>query len=148
MCSTRGGDPDVRSRAPTSRMDPEMVMTAAAPAETSSTSSAPLLDVRELKTHFFTRRGVAKVLDGLNFQVGKGEIVGLVGESGSGKSVTGFSIVRLLKNPGKIVGGQILFEGRDLTKLSDDQIQDLRGREISMVFQNPRSSLNPVLSVG
>jgi oligopeptide/dipeptide ABC transporter ATP-binding protein len=125
-----------------------MVMTAPAAANTTTSAGPPLLDVRELQTHFFTRKGVAKVLDGLNFQVGKGEIVGLVGESGSGKSVTGFSLVRLLKHPGKIVGGEVLFEGRDLTKLSDDQIQDLRGREISMVFQNPRSSLNPVLTVG
>src|SRR5215213_11667814 len=115
-----------------------------APAQTAE----QLLEVRDLKTYFFTRKGIAKVLDGLNFQVAKGEIVGLVGESGSGKSVTGFSLVRLLKHPGRIVGGQILFEGRDLTKLSDDQIQELRGREISMVFQNPRSSLNPVLNVG
>jgi oligopeptide/dipeptide ABC transporter ATP-binding protein len=133
-----------------SRAEPEheMVMTAPTPVELASGGPPPLLDVRELKTHFFTRKGIAKVLDGLNFQVAKGEIVGLVGESGSGKSVTGFSLVRLLKHPGRIVGGQILFEGRDLTKLSDDQIQELRGREISMVFQNPRSSLNPVLNVG
>ena len=108
----------------------------------------PLLEVRDLRTHFFTRKGVAKVLDGLTFSVGKGEIVGLVGESGSGKSVTGFSLVRLLKHPGRIVGGEIIFEGRDLTTLSEDRIQDLRGREISMVFQNPRSSLNPVIPVG
>jgi oligopeptide transport system ATP-binding protein len=125
-----------------------MVVTLTAPSTTVPTSQGPLLEVRELKTHFFTRRGVAKVLDGLTFEVGKGEIVGLVGESGSGKSVTGFSLVRLLKHPGRIVGGEILFEGRDLTKLTEDQIQELRGREISMVFQNPRSSLNPVLNVG
>jgi peptide/nickel transport system ATP-binding protein len=108
----------------------------------------PLLEVRELQTQFFTRKGVARVLEGLTFDVGKGEIVGLVGESGSGKSVTGFSIVRLLKPPGKITGGSIKFEGKELTTLSDDKIQDLRGREISMVFQNPRSSLNPVITVG
>jgi oligopeptide/dipeptide ABC transporter ATP-binding protein len=116
--------------------------------QASRAETAPLLEVRDLQTHFFTRKGVAKVLDGLTFSVGKGEIVGLVGESGSGKSVTGFSVVRLLKHPGKIVGGEILFEGRDLTQLTDDQIQELRGREISMVFQNPRSSLNPVIPVG
>jgi peptide/nickel transport system ATP-binding protein len=107
-----------------------------------------LLEIRDLKTHFFTRKGVAKVLDGLTFDVGKGEIVGLVGESGSGKSVTGFSIVRLLKNPGKIVGGEVLFEGRDLTELSEDEIQEIRGKQVSMIFQNPRSSLNPVISIG
>ncbi len=125
-------------------------MTATAPAISTGQSSdkQPMLDVRNLQTHFFTRRGIAKVLDGLTFHVGKGEIVGLVGESGSGKSVTGFSLVQLLKHPGRIVGGEVLFEGRDLTKLTEDQMQELRGREISMVFQNPRSSLNPVISVG
>ncbi len=108
----------------------------------------PMLQVEGLSTHFFTNKGVAKVLDDLSFEVGKGEIVGLVGESGCGKSVTGFSIVRLLKHPGKIVAGVVRFEGREITGLSDDEIQDLRGRQISMVFQNPRSSLNPVLTVG
>ncbi|MEA2595999.1 MAG: oligopeptide transport system ATP-binding protein, partial [Thermomicrobiales bacterium] len=107
-----------------------------------------LLEVRDLKTHFFTRKGVAKVLDGLSFHVGKGEIVGLVGESGSGKSVTGFSIVQLLKHPGRIVGGEVVFEGRDLTKLSEEEIQEIRGKQVSMIFQNPRSSLNPVISIG
>jgi peptide/nickel transport system ATP-binding protein len=107
-----------------------------------------LLEIRDLKTYFFTRKGVAKVLDGLNLQVGKGEIVGLVGESGSGKSVTGFSIVRLLKHPGRIVGGEVLFDGRDLTRLSEEEIQEVRGKQVSMIFQNPRSSLNPVISVG
>ena len=125
-----------------------MIETVAAMPSIPVTAPAPLLDVQCLQTHFFTRKGVARVLDNLTFQVGKGEIVGLVGESGSGKSVTGFSLVRLLKHPGKVVGGEILFEGKDLTKLSEDQMQELRGREISMVFQNPRSSLNPVISVG
>jgi len=125
-----------------------MTLSATEAASIMAGEQSTLLSVRDLKTYFFTGKGVAKVLDGLNFQVAKGEIVGLVGESGSGKSVTGFSLVRLLKHPGKIVGGEILFEHRDLTKLTDDQIQELRGREISMVFQNPRSSLNPVLTVG
>jgi oligopeptide/dipeptide ABC transporter ATP-binding protein len=107
-----------------------------------------LLEIRDLRTHFFTRKGVAKVLDGLSLHVGKGEIVGLVGESGSGKSVTGFSIVRLLKHPGKIVGGEIRFGGRDLTRLAEAEMQEVRGKQISMIFQNPRSSLNPVISVG
>jgi oligopeptide/dipeptide ABC transporter ATP-binding protein len=111
-------------------------------------ATSPLLEVQDLNTQFFTRKGVARVLEGLTFSVGKGEIVGLVGESGSGKSVTGFSIVRLLKHPGRIVSGSVKFEGKELTSLSDDAIQSLRGREISMVFQNPRSSLNPVISVG
>ncbi len=111
-------------------------------------STEPLLDIRGLKTHFFTRTGVVKVLDGLDLQVGRGEILGLVGESGSGKSVTGFSIVGLLKRPGRIVGGEIAFEGRDLTKVPPEAMQELRGKQISMIFQNPRSSLNPVIPIG
>lgn len=125
-----------------------MVVASPSSNQTERTSVEPLLEIRDLKTHFFTRRGVAKVLDGLSFRVGKGEIVGLVGESGSGKSVTGFSIVRLLKNPGRIVAGKILFDGRDLTRLSEKDIQEVRGKQISMIFQNPRSSLNPVISIG
>jgi oligopeptide/dipeptide ABC transporter ATP-binding protein len=125
-----------------------MVTIAPSPAGLQSARNEQLLEVRDLKTHFFTRKGVAKVLDGLSFHVGKGEIVGLVGESGSGKSVTGFSIVRLLKHPGRIVGGEVVFEGRDLTKLSEEEIQEIRGKQVSMIFQNPRSSLNPVISIG
>jgi oligopeptide/dipeptide ABC transporter ATP-binding protein len=108
----------------------------------------PMLQVRDLDTQFFTRNGVARVLEKLSFDIDKGEIVGLVGESGSGKSVTGFSIVNLLKAPGKIVSGEILFEGRDLTKLNEDDLREIRGKNIAMIFQNPRGSLNPVLSVG
>ncbi len=120
-----------------------------APATLSSSESVrPMLEVRELETQFFTRKGVARVLDKLSFDIGKGEIVGLVGESGSGKSVTGFSIVNLIKSPGKIVSGEILFDGRDLTKLSEEQLREIRGKNIAMIFQNPRGSLNPVLSVG
>jgi oligopeptide/dipeptide ABC transporter ATP-binding protein len=111
-------------------------------------TESPMLEVRELETQFFTRKGVARVLDHLSFSIGKGEIVGLVGESGSGKSVTGFSIVNLIKSPGKIVSGEILFEGRDLTKLSENQMREIRGKDIAMIFQNPRGSLNPVLTVG
>lgn len=118
------------------------------PPEDAGNGKGVLLDVRDLKTFFFTRRGVVKVLDGLSFQVGKAEILGLVGESGSGKSVTGFSIMRLLRFPGRIVEGDITFAGQELTQLSEEEMAGLRGREISMVFQNPRSSLNPVLSVG
>lgn len=107
-----------------------------------------LLEIRDLETHFFTRKGVARVLDRLSFVIDKGEIVGLVGESGSGKSVTGFSIVDLIKAPGKIVGGQILFNGRDLTQMSEDQMREIRGKDIAMIFQNPRGALNPVLTIG
>lgn len=108
----------------------------------------PLLEIRGLQTHFPTRRGVAKVLDGLDLTVGKGEIVGLVGESGSGKSVTGYSVIGLLKRPGQIAGGEIIYDGKDLTKLKPKGWEDLRGKEIAMIFQNPRSCLNPLLPVG
>jgi oligopeptide/dipeptide ABC transporter ATP-binding protein len=107
-----------------------------------------MLEISGLKTQFPTPNGVAKVLDGLDLHVGQREIVGLVGESGSGKSVTGFSIVRLLKRPGRIVEGSVRFDGKDLTKLSEKEIEEIRGKQISMIFQNPRSSLNPVISVG
>ena len=83
----------------------------------------PILDVRNLQTHFFTKAGVLKAVDGVSFQIGAGEIVGLVGESGSGKSITGFSILGLVDAPGRIVGGEILFRGRDLTKLPPAEIQ-------------------------
>jgi oligopeptide/dipeptide ABC transporter ATP-binding protein len=107
-----------------------------------------LLEIRNLRTYFFTRKGVVRVLEGLDFTIGKGEIVGLVGESGSGKSVTGFSIVGLLKSPGKIVGGEVNFDGQNLANLPENRMREIRGQQISMIFQNPRASLNPVLSVG
>jgi oligopeptide/dipeptide ABC transporter ATP-binding protein len=126
-----------------------MTTTTSAPSVAPDTSTGQqMLEVRDLETQFFTRKGVARVLDRLSFTIDKREIVGLVGESGSGKSVTGFSIVNLIKSPGKIVSGEILFEGRDLTKLGEDQLREIRGKDIAMIFQNPRGSLNPVLSVG
>ena len=115
---------------------------------TTGETPRPMLEIRDLETQFFTRKGVARVLDKLSFDIGKGEIVGLVGESGSGKSVTGFSIVNLIKPPGKIVSGEILLDGHDLTKLTEEQMREIRGKHIAMIFQNPRGSLNPVLSVG
>lgn len=118
------------------------------PSDISFGSGECLIDIRSLSTHFFTRRGVVKVLEELNFHVGVGEIVGLVGESGSGKSVTGFSIMRLLRHPGRIVSGQLLIDDVDLLKLSEVEMAKRRGLQISMVFQNPRSSLNPLFSVG
>lgn len=109
---------------------------------------APLLEVRNLKTQFKTKDGVVKAVDDVSFTIDKGETLGVVGESGSGKSVTAMSIMRLVQNPGKIVGGEILFEGRDLLKLSDKEMRKVRGREIAMIFQDPMTSLNPVLTIG
>ena len=108
---------------------------------------APILDVRNLQTHFFTKSGVLKAVDGVSFQIGAGEIVGLVGESGSGKSITGFSILGLVDAPGRIVGGEILFKGNDLTKLPATDIQKMRGSRIAMIFQDPMMTLNPVLRI-
>ena len=96
-----------------------------------------LLEIHNLQTHFFTRKGVVKVLDGLNLTIKRGQIIGLVGETGAGKSVTGFSIMRLVRKPGEIVGGEILLNGRDLLKLTDDGIRQMRGTEIAMIFQDP-----------
>jgi oligopeptide/dipeptide ABC transporter ATP-binding protein len=104
--------------------------------------------VRGLKTWFETPRGTAKVLDGLDLDVGRGEIVGLVGESGSGKSVTAYSILRLVRPPGRIVDGAVLLDGRDLLTLPERQMRHVRGEEISMIFQDPRGFLDPVCRVG
>jgi len=108
----------------------------------------PLLTVQDLKTHFFTEDGVVKAVDGVEFYVYQGEILGLVGESGSGKSVTALSIMQLIRNPGKIVQGGISFDDLDLRTLSTAEIQDIRGNRISMIFQQPQSSLNPVYTIG
>lgn len=110
--------------------------------------NAPALEVRNLATEFVTRAGIIKAVDGVSFSVARGETLGLVGESGSGKSVTGFSIMGLIDPPGRIAGGQILFEGRDLTQLSGEEMRNLRGRQMAMVFQDPMATLNPVLRVG
>ena len=112
------------------------------------TESTPLLNVKNLKTYFYTEDGVVKAVDGVDFQVKKGEILGIVGESGCGKTVTSLSVIGLVANPGKVEAGEILFEGKDLLKLSKDEITAIRGDEISMIFQQPQTSLNPVFSVG
>jgi peptide/nickel transport system ATP-binding protein len=111
--------------------------------------TAPLLDVQDLKTHFFNEDGVTRAVDGLSFAVAPQETVGIVGESGCGKTVTALSILQLLPpRLGRIVGGRILFEGTDLTKLSERQLRAVRGNRIGMIFQEPMTSLNPVLSIG
>jgi peptide/nickel transport system ATP-binding protein len=107
----------------------------------------PVLSVQGLKTHFFTRRGVARAVDGIDLTVNAGEIVGLVGESGSGKSITGFSIIGLVAEPGRVVGGSVELEGRDLLALSPREMRKLRGNRVSMIFQDPMMSLNPLLRV-
>jgi oligopeptide/dipeptide ABC transporter ATP-binding protein len=108
-----------------------------------------LLEVRDLKTHFFTREGVVQAVDGISFDVEKGKTLGIVGESGCGKSVTALSIMGLIpKPPAKIVGGDVLFEGKDLTQMDDRQLQNVRGRQIAMIFQDPMTSLNPTLKIG
>ena len=109
--------------------------------------AAPTLEVRNLRTHFFTRAGVVKAVDDVSFSVERGKVLGLVGESGSGKTVTGFSILGLVDPPGRIVDGQILFQGRDLAKMGEEEMRDLRGNRIAMIFQDPMMTLNPVLRV-
>jgi oligopeptide/dipeptide ABC transporter ATP-binding protein len=108
-----------------------------------------ILHVEGLKTYFFSRHGVAKAVDGIDFSVSQGEHLGLVGESGSGKSVTALSIMRLIRNPpGRIVGGRVLFEGQELLTLPEEQMRRIRGSRISMVFQEPVNYLDPIMKVG
>src|SRR5205823_765785 len=112
------------------------------------TVTAPVLQVKDLKTQFFTDDGVVKAVDGVSFDLHPGETLGIVGESGCGKSVTALSILRLVQEPGRITSGQILFKGTDIVTMPDDDVRDIRGKDIAMIFQDPLSSLNPVLSVG
>ena len=107
-----------------------------------------ILEVRNLKTYFNLSAGIAKAVDDISFSIGKGTSFGLVGESGCGKSVTALSIMRLILPPGEITGGEVIFDGGDLLKKSDEQIRKIRGDKISMIFQEPMTSLNPVFSVG
>jgi peptide/nickel transport system ATP-binding protein len=109
----------------------------------------PILEVKGLKTYFTTKRGVSKAVDGIDFTLHKGETLGIVGESGCGKSITSLSILRLIPSPpGKIAGGSILFKGKDLVTMSENEMRKVRGNEISMIFQEPMTSLNPVIPVG
>ena len=107
-----------------------------------------LIEIKNLKTYFHTEAGTAKAVDNVNFDIYEGEVLGIVGESGSGKSVTSLSINRLIPNPpGEIVNGEILYKGKDLLKLTYDDMKDIRGKEIAMIFQEPMTSLNPVLKI-
>ena len=117
-------------------------------AEEITTANGKLLEVKKLKTYFYTEDGVVKAVDGVDFYVKRGEVLGLVGESGCGKSVTSFSIMRLVGVPGKIIEGEITFDGQDLLKLPEKEMQHIRGNRIAMIFQQPQSSLNPVFKAG
>jgi oligopeptide/dipeptide ABC transporter ATP-binding protein len=112
------------------------------------TEEKPLLEVKNLKTYFFTEDGVVKAVDGVDFYVKSGEVLGLVGESGCGKSVTSLSVMRLIGIPGKVVEGEIYFEGRSLLQLPEAEMVKMRGNRMSMIFQQPQSSLNPVFKIG
>ena len=119
------------------------------PAATANPESGEvMLDVRNLRTHFFTEDGVVQAVNGVNFKVRRGEVLALVGESGCGKSVTSLSIMRLIGIPGKIMEGELVFDGQDLLKLTEAQMTHIRGNRIAMIFQQPTSCLNPVFRVG
>jgi oligopeptide/dipeptide ABC transporter ATP-binding protein len=113
-----------------------------------ASNAEPLLEVRHLKTYFFTEDGIVKAVDGVDLAINRGEVLGLVGESGCGKSVTSLSIMGLVGVPGKVVDGEIIFDGRNLLELSESEMVEIRGNRISMIFQQPQSSLNPVFRVG
>src|SRR5690606_32390060 len=119
------------------------------PAVSPPSAPTPLLSVEDLHVHFVTSRGVVRAVEGSSWQVRPGEMVALVGESGCGKSVSALAVMRLLARPaGRIVHGRILFEGRNLLELDDESMRQIRGRDISMIFQEPMTSLNPVLTIG
>ena len=107
----------------------------------------PLLEVKNLRTEFTTREGIVHAVNGISYTVMPGEAVGLVGESGCGKSISALSVINLVPKPGRIAGGEVLFEGQDLLKLDEEEIRKVRGNEIAMIFQDPMTSLNPVLSI-
>ncbi|MEK7860563.1 MAG: ABC transporter ATP-binding protein, partial [Chloroflexota bacterium] len=108
----------------------------------------PLLEVNDLHTYFYTRDGVVRAVDGVTFELAAGETLGLVGESGCGKTVTALSLMRLIPQPpGKITEGEILFDGQDVLKMDDDEVRGIRGNNVAMIFQDPMTSLNPVLTI-
>lgn len=107
-----------------------------------------ILEVKNLKTHFHTFQGVVKAVDDVSFDLYEGEILGIVGESGGGKSITGFSVINLIEEPGRIVQGEINFEGKNIVKKSEYEMNKIRGKKISMIFQDPMTSLNPVYTIG
>ncbi|MCJ2513624.1 MAG: ATP-binding cassette domain-containing protein, partial [Candidatus Thermoplasmatota archaeon] len=108
-----------------------------------------LLKIEDLKTYFYTYEGVVKAVNGINLQINKGETLGLVGESGCGKSITALSILRLIPSPpGKIINGKIIFEGKNLLELNDKEMRKIRGKKISMIFQEPMTSLDPMFTIG
>ena len=110
--------------------------------------STPLLRIEDLRTQFFTSRGIVRAVDGVSFHINKGETVAIVGESGSGKTMTAFSILRLVPDPGRIVSGKILFKDRDVVEMSDEEVREYRGNDVAMIFQDPMTSMNPVTKVG
>jgi len=111
-------------------------------------SARPLLEVRDLTVEFATRRGIVRAVEHVDITVATGETLGIVGESGSGKSVTSYAVMRILDRAGRIAAGSVLFSGLDLRKASEADIRDMRGREMSMIFQNPRAALNPIRKIG
>jgi oligopeptide transport system ATP-binding protein len=129
-------------------MAAEPVTTTSAKSGSVREGGMPLLEVKNLQTQFFTQDGVVKAVDDVSFYVMPGETLGVVGESGSGKSITGLSIMRLIPNPpGRIVNGEVIFNGKDIIKMSEEQVRAIRGNDIAMIFQDPMTSLNPVLTI-
>src|SRR4051794_8100953 len=118
------------------------------PTAANQAASDNLLEIKGLKTHFFTQDGIVKAVDGVSFEIRYGQTLGVVGESGCGKSITAMSAMRLIERPGRTVAGEVRLDGRDLLKLSDDEMRDVRGNMVSMIFQEPMTSLNPVYTVG
>src|SRR3974390_517162 len=116
--------------------------------EAATTERPPLLDVEDLTVEFATRRGTVRAVQQVTVRVAKGETVGIVGESGSGKSVTSYAVMRILDRAGRIVDGAVIFSGMDLRAAAEAEMRDMRGREISMIFQNPRAALNPIRKIG